>query len=96
MNRKGKAYIKGGPLVYEILSDSLDLRKEGERLPVKIVANYPDESLLISRLVIGDELIRKKGSVLSVRVVTGNIILFGFNVQKQAPFTVPRNIQTAV
>ncbi|MCP4728101.1 MAG: hypothetical protein GY863_23885 [bacterium] len=84
LKKNGIAYIKGGPRVYEILPDSLDTREDSEKHPVKIAATYPDESLLISGWMVGDELIRKKASVLTVQAGEGNVILFGFNVQNRA------------
>ncbi|MFC2132924.1 hypothetical protein ACFLRG_03900, partial [Bacteroidota bacterium] len=44
-----------------------------------IIAFYPDESLLISGWMIGDELIRRKSAILDVPVEKGNILLYGFN-----------------
>jgi len=49
-----------------------------------IVATYPDESLLISGWILGDELIRRKAAIMDVSYKKGNILLFGFNFHNRA------------
>ena len=58
------------------------LRKE--KIVPKIVARYPDESLLVSGWILGEQVIRKKAAILDVPVGVGRIILFGFNVHNRA------------
>ncbi len=49
-----------------------------------IVAVYPDESLLISGWMLGDERIRQKAAILDVPFEKGKVVLFGFNVHNRA------------
>ncbi len=55
-----------------------------EDTPVEIIASYPDESLLMSGWMIGDELIREKAAALEVAYGDGRIVLFGFNFHNRA------------
>lgn len=50
----------------------------------KIVAEYPDESLLLSGWISGDEKLRNKAAVLDIDFEKGKLILFGFNVHNRA------------
>jgi hypothetical protein len=50
----------------------------------EIIAAYPDESLLISGWMLGDELIRQKAAILEVPFEKGKVVLFGFNVHNRA------------
>ena len=54
------------------------------KVTYKAVAEFPDESLLLSGYIKGDELIRKKASVLDIDFEKGKLILFGFNVHNRA------------
>ncbi|MFC2160432.1 M14 family metallopeptidase [Acidobacteriota bacterium] len=54
------------------------------KVEYKVVAEYPDESLLISGWILGDELLRNKSAVLDVDLEKGKIVLFGFNVHNRA------------
>ncbi len=54
-----------------------------EDLP-KIVATFPDEPLLLSGWMLGDEKLRKKAAVLDAKLGEGKIVLFGFNVHNRA------------
>lgn len=57
---------------------------EGEEIPIDVVVSYPDESLLLSGWMIGDERIREKAAALDVTYGDGRIVLFGFNVHNRA------------
>ena len=57
---------------------------EKAKVTYKVVAEYPDESLLLSGYIKGDELLRKKASVLDIDFGKGKLILFGFNVHNRA------------
>jgi len=50
----------------------------------KVVASYPDESLLLSGWILGDELLRNKSAVLDIDFEKGKLFLFGFNVHNRA------------
>ena len=50
----------------------------------KIVAEYPDEALLLSGWILGDEKLRNKAAVLDIDFEKGKLILFGFNVHNRA------------
>lgn len=54
------------------------------KVTYKVVAEYPDESLLLSGFIIGDELLRNKYAVLDIDFEKGKLILFGFNVHNRA------------
>jgi len=54
------------------------------KVDYKILAEFPDESLLLSGWIMGDQLIRKKPVALDISLKEGKIILFGFNVHNRA------------
>ncbi|MFC2117328.1 M14 family zinc carboxypeptidase [Bacteroidota bacterium] len=58
--------------------------QELAKVEYKVVAAFPDESLLISGFITGDQLIRKKAAVLDIDYGKGNVVLFGFNVHNRA------------
>ncbi|HDP98069.1 MAG TPA: hypothetical protein ENN22_02665 [bacterium] len=49
-----------------------------------VIAVYPDESLLLSGWIKGEELLRKKAAVIDVKFGNGKVILLGFRVQHRA------------
>jgi hypothetical protein len=57
---------------------------EDDEIPVEVIVGYPDEPLLLSGWMIGDELIREKAAALDVSYGDGRVILFGFNVHNRA------------
>ena len=77
--------------VFELLPDTtLSENMADEKIApetidsLRIVAAYPDESLLISGWILGDEVIRGKAAIVEVPCGRGKIILFGFNVHNRA------------
>ncbi len=54
------------------------------KVTYKVVAGYPDESLLLSGWILGDKLLRNKSAVLDIDFEKGKLILFGFNVHNRA------------
>ncbi len=50
----------------------------------EIVALYPDETLLTSGWMIGEDFIREKAAIINVPFGKGNVVLFGFNVHNRA------------
>ena len=88
MEEEGIAFFSRGR-VYEIIEDEEDDEEgeEGENndkpQPV-VVGKYPEESLLVSGWILGEERIQGKAGVVEVSVGEGKVILFGFNVQNRA------------
>ena len=58
--------------------------QEKAKVTYKDVASFPDESLLLSGWILGDEILRKKTTVLDIDFGKGKLILFGFNVHNRA------------
>ncbi|KPK75577.1 MAG: hypothetical protein AMJ79_10885 [Phycisphaerae bacterium SM23_30] len=58
--------------------------KAAEKPLPKAVAKYPEEKLLLSGWMIGDDMIRDKAAVLDAPVGEGKVVLFGFNVHNRA------------
>ena len=58
--------------------------EESDDVIVKVVVTYPDEPLLLSGWMIGDERIREKGAVLDISMGEGRVLAFGFNVHNRA------------
>jgi hypothetical protein len=54
------------------------------KTPITEIASYPDENLLLSGWIIGEELIQGKAAILEVTFKKGKIVLFGFNVHNRA------------
>lgn len=87
---KGIAFFSRG-LAFEMIQDTIktEEKKENgspqrEKISPKVVAHYPDESLLISGWILGEDVIRGKAAILEVPFGRGRIILFGFNVHNRA------------
>ncbi len=57
---------------------------EGEVGTPRVVAHFPDETLLLSGYVEKDEAVRGKATVLEVPYGRGKVILFGFNFHNRA------------
>jgi hypothetical protein len=51
---------------------------------VHVAASYPDEPLLLSGWMIGDERLRERASVLDISMGEGRVVLFGFNIHNRA------------
>jgi len=49
-----------------------------------VVANYPEEALLLSGWIKGEKLLHRKASIVDVKYGEGKIILLGFRVQHRA------------
>ena len=49
-----------------------------------VIASYPDESLLLSGMIFGENHVKKMATVLDVPAEKGNLILFGFNFHNRA------------
>jgi hypothetical protein len=91
MPERGMIFFSRGS-VFEIEGDEAEaeVEEEGEEsetedeITVEVVVTYPDEPLLLSGWMIGDERIREKAAALAVSYGEGKIVLFGFNVHNRA------------
>lgn len=88
MPRAGIAFFSGaamrddflGGYVFENPADAASPDAENTDALPRVVAKFPDESLLLSGWLIGEEKIRGKAAVIEVPVGSGRVVLFGFNV----------------
>jgi glutamine amidotransferase-like uncharacterized protein len=48
------------------------------------VARYPDEPLLLSGWIRGDEKLRRRAAIVDLRIGKGRVVLLGFRVQHRA------------
>ena len=90
LQEEGIAYFSRGQ-AFEMIPGTIEIENkvgkgvsEKEKISPEIVASYPDESLLISGWILGDDVIRKKAAILDVPFGEGRIVLFGFNVHNRA------------
>ncbi len=83
MKEKDVAYFSWGR-VFERIPDSLLKKSNRQNAATKIIASYPDESLLLSGWMLGEKLIHNKAAIMDVQFGEGKIILFGFNVHNRA------------
>jgi hypothetical protein len=85
MPDRGMVFFSGGR-VYEVLEEPEGGAAGSGATPevtVDVVATYPDEPLLLSGWVVGDERIRGKAAVLDITVGAGRVVAFGFNVHNR-------------
>jgi hypothetical protein len=81
---KGIGYFSRGQ-AFEITPDAENNNQsEMNKTPITEIASYPDENLLLSGWIIGEELIQGKAAILEVTFKKGKIVLFGFNVHNRA------------
>ncbi len=90
LTEKGMGYFSRG-LVFEIIKDTVEKEGAVSEKPASrttesltVVASYPDESLLLSGWILGEERIRGKAAIIEASFDQGRIVLFGFNVQNRA------------
>jgi hypothetical protein len=92
MEPRSIGYINGA-YALEIVSDEEEAEKgdgNGDILEnaadsgIRVAARFPDEPLLLSGFVVGEEKLRGKPSVIEAEVGRGTVVLFGFNVQNRA------------
>ena len=84
LGENGVGYFSRG-LAFELITDSDKGEQEKNNLiSIQSVAHYPDESLLLSGWILGEELLRNKSAILDVTLNRGTILLFGFNVHNRA------------
>ena len=88
MPDRGMIFFSGGR-VFEVDRDDEEVEGEAEAeetdgISVEVVATYPDEPLLLSGWMIGDERIREKAAALDISMGEGKVLAFGFNVHNRA------------
>jgi hypothetical protein len=81
---RGRAFVVGSEEAEEGEEGAGEAEEEGEEIPVEVFASYPDESLLLSGWMIGDERMREKAAALKATYGDGRIVMFGFNVHNRA------------
>jgi hypothetical protein len=86
-------YDTSHPLAYGMESRSigyisgqyaLEVASDAEEMGIQVVARYPEEQLLLSGFLAGEERLHGKAAVIEVEVGEGRVVLFGFNVQNRA------------
>ncbi len=99
MPENGSAYVSGAA-AYKMVPDTIrsasvkapangkngkpDYKLEEKEMKYNVFASYPDESLLLSGMIHGEDLVKKHATVLEVPVEKGNLILMGFNFHNRA------------
>ena len=84
MEPRSIGYISG-QYALEVVSDENEAEGgDGGASEIKVVARFPDESLLLSGFLAGEERLRGKASMIEAKVGEGRVVLFGFNVQNRA------------
>ncbi len=86
MPNRGMVFFSGGR-VFEVEDEGEEGEggvKESDDVSVEIVVTYPDEPLLLSGWMIGDERIREKAAALDISMGKGKVLVFGFNVHNRA------------
>ena len=84
LEERGVGYFSRG-LAFELITDTENKEQdEKNRERIHTVAHYPDEGLLLSGWILGEELIHGKSAILEVEHEEGKIILFGFNFHNRA------------
>lgn len=85
MPDRGMVFFSGGR-VFEVEEDEHpDSLTEGEGgHAVEIVASFPDEPLLLSGWMVGDEMIRTKAVAVDISLGEGKVLAFGFNTHNRA------------
>lgn len=84
LEKNGVGYFSRGK-AFDLFTDSDEGEQEkNKKISTQIVAFYPDESLLLSGWILGEELLRGKSAILEVSYNRGTILLFGFNFHNRA------------
>jgi hypothetical protein len=87
MGEEGMVFFSRGR-VYEVEEGGED-GEDGEvgssrDVTVETFVSYPDQPLLLSGWMIGDEIIRNRAAALDISFGEGRIVAFGFNVHNRA------------
>jgi hypothetical protein len=84
MESRSIGYISG-QYALEVVSDETGAQApNGSDSGIHVVARFPDEPLLLSGFLAGEERLHGKASVIEAQVGEGRVVLFGFNVQNRA------------
>jgi len=84
LEKNGAGYFSRGK-AFDLITDSDEEEQEKNNLiSIQSIAQYPDESLLLSGWILGEENLRGKSAILEVSYNKGSILLFGFNFHNRA------------
>ena len=84
LEKNGVGYFSRGQ-AFDLITESDEEEQEKNNLiSIQSIAQYPDESLLLSGWILGEELLRGKSAILEVSYNRGKILLFGFNFHNRA------------
>jgi len=84
LQANGIGYFSRGQ-AFDLVADSDEgVPDKNDKIVIQSVAKYPDENLLLSGWILGEELIQGKSAILDVSYNKGTILLFGFNVHNRA------------
>ena len=84
LEKNGAGYFSRGK-AFDLTTDSKEEEQEkNKNISIQSIAQYPDESLLLSGWILGEELLRGKSAILEVSYNRGTILLFGFNFHNRA------------
>ncbi len=87
MSERAMIFFSRGS-AFELVEDEVEEDdSEGNadtEISVEVFASYPDEPLLLSGWMIGDEIIRDKAAAFVASYGEGKIVVFGFNVHNRA------------
>jgi len=84
LEEKGVGYFSRGQAFELITNPDEGKQNRSDKITIQSIAQYPDENLLLSGWILGEELIQGKPSILEVLYNEGTIFLFGFNVHNRA------------
>ncbi len=84
LEKEGVGYFSRGLALDRIEDTENEEQEEKNQKMIQTIAQYPDEGLLLSGWILGEELIRGKSAILEVAHGEGKIVLFGFNFHNRA------------
>jgi len=84
LEKKGMGYFSRGLAFERITKTDENKQNETYKGSIQNIAHYPEERLLISGWILGEELIRGKTAILEASYKKGKILLFGFNIHNRA------------
>lgn len=84
LEENGMGYFSRGKAFDLVIESDEGKQEKNKNISTQIVAFYPDESLLLSGWILGEELLWGKSAILEVSYEKGTILLFGFNFHNRA------------
>ncbi len=84
MDPRSIGYISGQYALEVVSHEDEAEGGDGEESGIRVVARFPDEPLLLSGFLAGEERLHGKASVIEAEVGQGRVVLFAFNVQNRA------------